>query len=224
MALEIIPGITRKKVLNWSMIYAWVLWWLRQSRICLQCRRPRFDPWVRKIPWRREWLPTLVFLPGESHGRGAWSPTIPGQWRLGHDWATSTFAFTVYALLYPGWGLEGGITVVPGRATGMETWCMFPLFCCLFLGGGEEGSVPVINFCAKAEEKEIWSCTRDSSGRGVVLGQLWVKMEEEMASELQVTQCTTWAESQPERAGRRASDRQPGFLEQLCKAVVGQPV
>ena len=29
--------------------------------------RPRFDPWVRKIPWRREWLPTLVFLPGESH-------------------------------------------------------------------------------------------------------------------------------------------------------------
>ena len=29
-------------------------WWLRQLRICLQCRRPRFDPWVLKIPWRRE--------------------------------------------------------------------------------------------------------------------------------------------------------------------------
>ena len=28
-----------------------------------QCRRPRFDPWVGKIPWRREWLPTPVFLP-----------------------------------------------------------------------------------------------------------------------------------------------------------------
>ena len=27
-------------------------------------RRPRFDPWVRKIPWRRKWLPTPVFLPG----------------------------------------------------------------------------------------------------------------------------------------------------------------
>ena len=26
-----------------------------------------FDPWVRKIPWRREWLPTPVFLPGEFH-------------------------------------------------------------------------------------------------------------------------------------------------------------
>ena len=31
--------------------------------------RPGFDPWVRKIPWRREWLPTLVFLPGEFHGQ-----------------------------------------------------------------------------------------------------------------------------------------------------------
>ena len=27
-----------------------------------------FDPWVRKIPWRRERLPTLVFWPGEFHG------------------------------------------------------------------------------------------------------------------------------------------------------------
>ena len=38
-------------------------------RICLPCRRPRFDPWVRKIPWRRKWQPTPVFLPGESHGQ-----------------------------------------------------------------------------------------------------------------------------------------------------------
>ena len=28
-----------------------------------------FNPWVRKIPWRREWLPTPVFLLGESHGQ-----------------------------------------------------------------------------------------------------------------------------------------------------------
>ena len=27
------------------------------------------DPWVRKIPWRREWQPTPVVLPGESHGQ-----------------------------------------------------------------------------------------------------------------------------------------------------------
>ena len=28
-----------------------------------------FDPWVRKIPWRRVWQPTPVLLPGESHGQ-----------------------------------------------------------------------------------------------------------------------------------------------------------
>ena len=31
--------------------------------------RPEFDPWVGKIPWRRKWQPTLVFLPGKSHGQ-----------------------------------------------------------------------------------------------------------------------------------------------------------
>ena len=34
-----------------------------------QCRRPSFDPWVGKIPWRRKWLPTPVFLSGEFHGQ-----------------------------------------------------------------------------------------------------------------------------------------------------------
>ena len=34
---------------------------------CRQCRRPRFYPWGEKIPWRRERLPTPVFLPGEFH-------------------------------------------------------------------------------------------------------------------------------------------------------------
>ena len=45
----------------------WVLlsWWFRQQRICLQCGRPRFDPWVGKIPRRREWLPIPVFWSGE---------------------------------------------------------------------------------------------------------------------------------------------------------------
>ena len=31
--------------------------------------RPGFDLWVEKIPWKRAWLPTPVFLPGESHGQ-----------------------------------------------------------------------------------------------------------------------------------------------------------
>ena len=49
---------------GWAFLVA--LRWLRDR---LQCWRPGFDPWVRKIPWRREWLPTAVFLPGKSHGQ-----------------------------------------------------------------------------------------------------------------------------------------------------------
>ena len=42
-----------------------------EGRICLQCGRPGFSPWVGKTPWRREWQPTPVFLPGEFHGQSS---------------------------------------------------------------------------------------------------------------------------------------------------------
>ena len=38
----------------------------------------RFNPWVRKIPWRRTWQPTPVFLPGEPHGRRNLVATVHG--------------------------------------------------------------------------------------------------------------------------------------------------
>ena len=41
--------------------------WLRGESVCLQGGRPGFNPWVGKIPWRRKWQPTPVFLPEESH-------------------------------------------------------------------------------------------------------------------------------------------------------------
>jgi len=39
---------------------------------CGRHKRLRFDPWVGKIPWRRKWQPTPVFLPGEGMDREAW--------------------------------------------------------------------------------------------------------------------------------------------------------
>ena len=42
-----------------------------KEAVC-QCRRRKrhnFDPWIGKIPWRRTWQPTLVFLPREFHGQ-----------------------------------------------------------------------------------------------------------------------------------------------------------
>ena len=49
-----------------------LLWWLSGKESTCQCKRCksyRFDPWVRKIPWRRKWQPTPVFLPRKSHGQ-----------------------------------------------------------------------------------------------------------------------------------------------------------
>jgi hypothetical protein len=43
--------------------------WLRGKEPACQYRRCGFDPWVGKIPWRREWQPTPVFLPGEFHAQ-----------------------------------------------------------------------------------------------------------------------------------------------------------
>ena len=42
--------------------------WLSGKESACQCRSHRFSPWVGKIPWRRKWQPTPVFLPGESQG------------------------------------------------------------------------------------------------------------------------------------------------------------
>ena len=47
----------------------WLPWWLSGKEPACQCRRHGFDPWFQKIPCRRAWQPTPVFLPGESHGQ-----------------------------------------------------------------------------------------------------------------------------------------------------------
>ena len=39
------------------------------GKVFLQCGRTVFDLWFGKIPWRRKWQPTPVFLPGEFHGQ-----------------------------------------------------------------------------------------------------------------------------------------------------------
>ena len=54
-------------------------------KIHLQCRRPGFNSWVRKIPWRREWLPTPVFFPGEFHGEGPGGLQSMGSQRAEHN-------------------------------------------------------------------------------------------------------------------------------------------
>ena len=44
-----------------------------------------FNPWVGKIPWRRKWQPTPVFLPGESHGERILEGYSPWGFRARHN-------------------------------------------------------------------------------------------------------------------------------------------
>ena len=82
-----IHGIFQARVLEWVAIAFSVLLLFKKSTQmvlegfpggtsgkeptcqCRRCKRCEFDPWVRKVPWRREGQPTTVFLPGESHGQ-----------------------------------------------------------------------------------------------------------------------------------------------------------
>ena len=44
---------------------------------CRRCRRPGFDPWVGKVPWRRKWHPSPVSMPGKFHGQRSLASYIP---------------------------------------------------------------------------------------------------------------------------------------------------
>jgi len=74
----------------------YILWWFRRQRVCLQCGRPRFDPWVGEIPWRRKWQPTPVFWPGKSHG---WR-SLAGYSPCGHKESDTTERLHLHFLFF----------------------------------------------------------------------------------------------------------------------------
>ena len=58
---------------------------LSDDKVHLQCRRPGFNPWVGKIPWRRKWQPTPpVFLPGEFSGQRSLAGYSPWGCKKSH--------------------------------------------------------------------------------------------------------------------------------------------
>ena len=64
-------------------------WWLGGKVSTCQCRRHGCSPWVGKIPWRRKWQFTLVFLPGKSCGQKSLACCSPwGSKRVRHDLVT----------------------------------------------------------------------------------------------------------------------------------------
>ena len=63
--------------------------WLSGKEPTCQCRRSRFHSWVRKIPWRRKWQPTPVFLPGKRTEEPGGLQSMGSQ-RVGHNWSDLT--------------------------------------------------------------------------------------------------------------------------------------
>ena len=61
-------------------------WLSSKESTCNGRKRCKFNPQVRKIPWKRKWQLTPVFLPGKSHGQRDYSPW--GRQRVGHNLST----------------------------------------------------------------------------------------------------------------------------------------
>ena len=102
-------GAFYKNTLNWTVI-PWQLGGKESACQCKRSKRPKSDPWVRKIPWRRKWQPTPVFLPGKSHGQRS----LAGCSLWGHKESNTTehIAHT-YKVNYIRWPLNN---------TGLNLW------------------------------------------------------------------------------------------------------
>jgi len=63
-------------------------WWLSGRESTCQSRRLLFNPWVRRIPWRRKWQLLQYTCLGNPMDRGAWWATVHGVARVGHHLVT----------------------------------------------------------------------------------------------------------------------------------------
>ena len=80
--------------------------WCSGKEFTCQYRRHRYDPWVRKIPWRREWQPVplflfQVFLPGKFHGQRSLVDFSPQGSKESDTTEQSTHAFCNIAFSLP---------------------------------------------------------------------------------------------------------------------------
>ena len=76
-------------------MYGGLSWWLSGKESACQCRRCGFDPCIGKIPWRKTWESTSLFLPGKFHGERSLADCSPcGCQRLGHYLVTKLKVMT----------------------------------------------------------------------------------------------------------------------------------
>ena len=78
-----------------------------------ECKRLGFDPWVGKIPWRRAWQPTPVYLPGESPGQRS----LGGYSLLGHTESDTTEVTACTCMEEAQVNLEGSLALESNTVT-----------------------------------------------------------------------------------------------------------
>ena len=97
----------------WGQSIAW-------ERICLQCRRPQFDSWVRKIHWRRDRLPTSVLLDFPVAQPVKNPPTVRETWVWSLGWQDPLGEGKGNPLQYS--GLKNSLDCIVHGVAKSQTW------------------------------------------------------------------------------------------------------
>ena len=94
------------------------------SQWACQGRRCWFNPWVRKIPWRRKGQPTPVFLPGKSHRQKSGAGLQPlGPQTVGHNWVSEHTHIIMFPYKDRFCGTASAwYSTVPSHSTGFVEW------------------------------------------------------------------------------------------------------
>ena len=108
MILPIFPSLRFYNLIKSDLPYAYqyiagVFLVAQWQGIHLQFRRRGrhgLDPWIRNIPWRKKWQPTLVLLPGESHGQRILVGYSPCGHRVWHNLVTKQQQQTIQEQLF----------------------------------------------------------------------------------------------------------------------------
>ena len=138
-----------------------------------QCRRWRFSPWVGKIPWRRAWQPTPVFLPENPMDGGAW-------------WATVHGVHTVYLQHYERCDSYLFFAIQANSQTWLKRLSTHTLSSCIWIFGYTGISAPNLLCGSRVNCTPLQSPQMDSRdvGNREILCDLFMKRKEERPLDL----------------------------------------